>query len=71
VSFTSLVFTVDDVIDPPYVASDATLQQVKNQLNSQITTDLLITYAQQIKNQTDVRYNQAAIAQAVGINVTQ
>ena len=71
VTFTSIVFTVDDLIDPPYNAADATLQQVKSQLNSQIVTDLLSTYAGQLQRQTDVRFNQAAIAQAVGIPLTQ
>jgi len=71
VTLTSIVFTVDDVIDPPYVADDATLQQVKSQLNSQIVTDLLSTYAAQLQKQTEVRFNQAAIAAAVGITPTQ
>jgi peptidyl-prolyl cis-trans isomerase D len=71
VALTSIVLTVDDLVDPPYVATDATLQQVKDQLNSQISTDLLVTYAQQVEKQTEVRYNQAAIAQAVGLPVTQ
>ena len=55
----------------PYVADDATLQQVKSQLNSQIVTDLLSTYAAQLQKQTEVRFNQAAIAAAVGITPTQ
>jgi len=71
VTLTSIVFTVDDVIDPPYVADDATLKQVKDQLNSQIVTDLLSTYAGQLQKQTEVRFNQAAIAAAVGITPTQ
>jgi peptidyl-prolyl cis-trans isomerase D len=68
---TSVVFTVDDVTEPPFAADDATLADIKMQLNQQIMTDILSTYAVQLQNQTEVRFNQAAIAAAVGATPTQ
>src|SRR5262249_5907977 len=41
VAFTSLVFTVDDIVDPPYDPNDATLAQLKDQLNGQLVNDIL------------------------------
>jgi peptidyl-prolyl cis-trans isomerase D len=71
VALTSIVYTVDDVVQPAYVADDPALKDVKTQLNSQIITDILSTYAQQLQKQTEVRFNQAAIAAAVGVQPTQ
>jgi peptidyl-prolyl cis-trans isomerase D len=65
---TAVVFTVDDVVQPAFVAGDETLANIKSQLSQQIMTDILSTYAIQLQNQTEVRYNQAAIATAVGIS---
>ncbi len=66
----SVVFVVDDVVEPPFVASDASLTDIKQQLNQQIMTDILSTYAVLLQTKTDVRINQAALANAVGITPT-
>jgi peptidyl-prolyl cis-trans isomerase D len=67
-AFSSVVYTVDDVVQPAYNPSDPDLAMVKMQLNSQLITDLLSTYAAQIQNQTSIKLNQAAIAAAVGVS---
>src|SRR5262249_7761063 len=68
---TAVVFTVDDITDPPYDPARPHLAMIKTQLTQQIVTDLLSTYAAQLQSQTDVRINQAAIASALGISTTQ
>ena len=69
--FTSVVFTVTDAVDPPYDPTDSNMVAIKNQLNSQLATDLLSTYAARLQSETDVHLNQAAIAAALGITPTQ
>jgi peptidyl-prolyl cis-trans isomerase D len=67
----SIVFTVDDVNDPPFNAADPSLANVKTQLNSQIITDLLSTYAAQLQSQTEVHVNQAALTAVLGVAPSQ
>jgi peptidyl-prolyl cis-trans isomerase D len=64
---TSVVLTLDEITDPPFSADDPSLASIKDQLNQQITTNILATYAVILQNQTDVRLNQNAIATAVGV----
>jgi peptidyl-prolyl cis-trans isomerase D len=67
---TKLVLTVDAINQPPYFSGDPTLATIKQQLNTQIVTDMIATYATELQRQTDVRFNQAAIAAAVGVSPT-
>jgi peptidyl-prolyl cis-trans isomerase D len=67
---TSIVFTLDDVVEPPFVAGDQALVNLKTQLNQQLMTDILLTYGTVVRDRTDIRRNPAAISSIVGTNQT-
>ncbi len=65
---TRVVLVVDDVSTPPYFSGSPELAQAQTQLSSQIENDLLALYGAQLRSHTEVRLNQAALQQALGVS---
>ena len=69
--FTTVIYTVDDVTEPAYDPTSADNANIQMQLNSQIITDMLSTYASRLQAQTDTHVNQAALAAVLGTTPSQ
>jgi peptidyl-prolyl cis-trans isomerase D len=63
---TKVVLTVDTVTVPPFPAVSQEVSQLKQQLEGQLTNDLLGTYVTDLQTQANVRYNNVALQQALG-----
>jgi len=65
---TRVVFTIDSVETPPYFSDAPTDAQLRQQFGAQIANDLLGLYASQLRSQTEVRLNQVALQQLLGVS---
>jgi peptidyl-prolyl cis-trans isomerase D len=65
---TKVVLVVDELATPPYFSGTPELTEAANQLNDQISNDLLTIYAAGLRSDTDVRFNQLALEQALGVS---
>jgi peptidyl-prolyl cis-trans isomerase D len=63
---TKVVLTVDAVTVPPYPAVSPEVSQMKQQLEGQLTNDLLGTYVTDLQSKANIRYNNVALQQALG-----
>ncbi len=64
---TMVVLVVDSVTQPPYFSGDPGLADIHKQLDSQVSGDMLALYATQLRGETNVRLNDAAIRTVVGL----
>ena len=64
---TSVVFVVDSLSVPEYVAEAPDLTQAKEQFDNQFVGDLLGMYVGQLQGQTSVRFNQVLLEQVIGV----
>jgi peptidyl-prolyl cis-trans isomerase D len=65
---TRVLLVVNDVTTPTYFSGAPDLAQAQTQLSSQMEDDLLALYGAQIRSHTEVRLNQAALQQALGVS---
>ncbi len=65
---TRVVLVVNDVTTPAYFSGAPDLAQAANQLGDQIENDLLALYGAQLRSHVDVRMNEAAVQQALGVS---
>ena len=63
---TKIVLMVDSATVPPYTAIMPEVSQIKQQLDRDLTNDVLATYVSNLQTEANVRYNNAALQQAVG-----
>ena len=69
-SMTKLVFVVTQTRLPPYVDDAPEFAQTKQQLDGQFTNSLLGLYLADLQNKTDIKLNQVALQQALGLSST-
>jgi peptidyl-prolyl cis-trans isomerase D len=65
---TRVVLVVEEVSTPPYFSGAPELAQAQVQLSSQMENDLLGLYGAEVQTHTEVRLNQAALQQALGVS---
>jgi peptidyl-prolyl cis-trans isomerase D len=63
---TQIVLTVDTVTLPSYSQVLPQVAQLKQRLDGEITNDLIGTYVANLQAEANVRYNNAALSQALG-----
>jgi peptidyl-prolyl cis-trans isomerase D len=61
------VMLIEDVATPPFVPGGTDLAADRQQATQQYVGDLLGLYVAQVQNNTDMRFNQIALQQALGI----
>jgi len=66
-AMTDIVFTVDDITTPAYFSGAQDLARIDKQMSQQIADDTLAIYAAQLRSRTEVRLNQAALKQVLGV----
>ena len=69
-SMTKLVLVVEDITVPPFVVGSPEVAQSKQTLDSQLTNAFLGLYVNQLQSQTNVKFNQVALQQALGATNT-
>jgi peptidyl-prolyl cis-trans isomerase D len=67
---TRLVLVVDKTDLPPYVDNSPEFAQTKQQLDAQFINSLLGLYLNDLQGKTDVKLNQVALQQALGVTDT-
>ena len=67
-AMTKILLKVDDSIVPPFKADDPALAQIKAQVSSQLTNDLLAAYVTEQQSKINIQLNEAAIKAALGIS---
>ena len=68
---TKIVLSVDTVTVPPYPAVSPQVAQLKQQLEGQLTNDLIGTYVADLQTSANVRYNNVAVQQVLGSSTSQ
>jgi peptidyl-prolyl cis-trans isomerase D len=63
---TRVVFVVDNIVVPDFVASSAEATEARRRLSGQLTTSLLGLYVAQLQSQSSVKFNQGALQQVLG-----
>jgi peptidyl-prolyl cis-trans isomerase D len=65
-----LVLVVEDIVVPPFVVGSPELAQAQQTLDNQLTNAFLNLYVAQLQSQANVKFNQLALQQALGVTDT-
>ena len=65
-----LVLVVEDIVVPPFVVGSPEVAQAQQTLDNQLTNAFLNLYVAQLQSQANVKFNQLALQQALGVTDT-
>ena len=65
-----LALVVEDIVVPPFVVGSPEVAQAQQTLDNQLTNAFLNLYVAQLQSQANVKFNQLALQQALGVTDT-